>query len=80
MLAEYGRVDTSANAEKVFDGLIVVEGIEVIVQHLGSNERDLGQEVADILEGTMKTLGQNVDLGPVTGAEYYTFGHIRPQG
>ena len=70
------RVDAGADPEEVLDGLIVVERVQVIVQDLGSNERTLGQEVSDILERTVETFGQNVDLGSVTGAENDAFGDV----
>ena len=51
----------------------------MIVQRLGRDERDLRQEVAHVLEGTMKALGQDVDLGAVARAEHNTLGNIGAQ-
>ena len=76
-LAEHGRVEPGGDPEEVGDGRRVVVDVEVVAEVLGGQERDLGEEVADVLVGAVEPLGDGVDLGAVAGGEHDRLGHVR---
>ena len=75
-LAEHGRVEPGGDREEVGDGRGVVVDVEVVAEVLGGEEGDLGEEVADVLEGAVEPLGDRVDLGAVARREHDGLGDV----
>ena len=75
-LAEHGRVEAGGHREEVRDGRRVVVDVEVVAEVLGREERDLGEEVADVLVGAVEALRDGVDLGAVAGGQHHGLGHV----
>lgn len=79
-LAEHGRIQPGRNREQMLDRLLIPKDGQVGQKTVRGDIGQVDQQVAEVLERTVETLGFDVDLGAVAGGEDHSLGHVVARG
>ena len=76
-LAQHRRVEPGGHRHQVLRGGRVVVDVEVVGEVLGREEREVGEEAADVAVGAVEPLGDGVDLGAVARRQHQGLADVR---
>ena len=80
MLAQNRRIEAGGHREEVPGSITVEQPNEVVGELLRGDVGGFGEEVTDVLVGTVEPLGKRVNLDAVAGREHHGLGDVLPGG